>query len=315
MPRERGWGECLKKSRFGALGLAIACFSCAPESPRDSTQPEAQETGDTGYEAIDVPTLTPTWGPDEVELAFSDVLSSGLPEPVTMRDWLFDLLHIWDGTWADVTCPSTTPTVGEGEVHSTALAGCTGELYALNGGWIYDEELNPENGHLLASGLFTLTGEYTSGVQFSLGGSFYLGSWDDSGSLHNIFKLGGTFEEPTQPGWLGRGVSSGVELEGSVQDGELQSAKLVGALGVGDESFVYFDEVVFDSQNCSGLPRGTVLIRDPSTLWLTMVFPETCSSCATLSYDGAELGEVCMGDALSRAVLDTLSLEPEEVPW
>ncbi len=296
------------------LGLLAACAPTDGEAGKDGSEGEP-ETGDPDSGGVALVPLEPEWDAAAVQSAVLSSLAFGLPEPITMRDWLFDLLHIWEGDWAEVSCPSTVPIVGDGEVHTSSLVGCSSDTYTLNGGWIYDEEILPDGDVLSGSGLFTVTGAYTGGLTFRLGGSIFLRYWTTETSQHSVFKIGGTFEDPTHSGWLGRGVSSGLEFEGEVDAGGLVNTRLVGSLGVAGEDFLYFEGVTMDQDICGGLPIGTVLVRDPSTLWLEMEFLDTCDPCATLMNGDEAMGEVCVGGAIQQAAVDALSLVPEEVPW
>lgn len=302
------------RARFGAGGALIGLLlvACAPADSDKETPGSPDAPADSGLDSGlggDVPDLEPSWTATELEAAVVAALAYGLPEPMTMRRWFFDIAHISDGTYDEVDCPSVPPTVDETGIDAMWLGSCSSDEYTLNGGWIYSEETDPETGRLLGTGLYTLTGEYPDGTEIVAGGSFYL-SWEAvTGGTHSNLKLGGTFHDPTEMGWLGQGVSSGVELEGEIVNGTA-SAEIDGSVGIGDEDFLYFDNVLFRSEHCGTLPYGSLLVRDPSSVWITVEFDETCPTCGAATWGDQELGEVCVAEELYEAVHGALDLKP-----
>ena len=62
------------------------------------------------------------------------------------------------------------------------------------------------------------------------------------------------------------------------------------------EHQLFFDSLVFDTEECDGEPSGQLGYRDPNGYWYTMDFGQDCSGCADLVYgDDENLGEICPG--------------------
>ena len=294
---------CPSALRCAAL-LAASLSGCRPS-------PEADDSGwlDSGADTAGPLQLTPVWGPDEVKAALDEVLAQGLPEPFTMRSWFFDISHISDGTYAERDCPSQNPTITETEIHSYWANVCSSDEYSLNGGWYYDESYDRSAMNMLAYGLYSMRGTWASGERIVTGGSFYM-SWEASEEgTRSVLKLGGTFQDEKEDGWLGAGISSGIELAGEL-NGSVMRANLRGSLGVAGESFVQFDDVFIDTNACpTGITRD-IRVRDPSTIWLRVSFGDTCSECGTLSWGDEELGEVCVADSVRSAVRAAMEMRP-----
>lgn len=272
------------------IALLLACAA----GPVDTGKVEAPDTADSG--GLTPSGTPPEWDAEEAGLALTTTLLQGLPESATLRTWFLDLIVAEEVV--DESC--YTVEEADGSRSSGWWEGiCTGASgYQFKGGWLYQE--------------LTITEGETTALQAGLLASFdgvaADGSVDTIGGTLSLLRArpapnqvvfeqscGGQWSSERESGWLGEGVGLGLDMKGMVDDGAL-TLEVEGGTAYGDGNYLYFHELSFDQGACGKVPMGQVWIRDPSASWIVLDFGTACDGCATVTVNGEELGEQCVGD-------------------
>lgn len=104
-------------------------------------------------------------------------------------------------------------------------------------------------------------------------------------------RISGSFEVSWATNWFSENVSGVVE---ATANGQYEMA-IDGGLAWGSNSLM-FEEVTFNSEECEGHAiHGKIHMRGPEDAWYVFEFPETCGTCADVTFHLAdELGEACI---------------------
>lgn len=294
-----------------ALSLLLGCAPSAGE-PADSADSGAP---DTATEDSASPWISePEWTVDEATAALEASLADGVIEPSPVRDWFMEILDVRAFNEPGVDCP---PVEVAEDVNTVVLSNwegnCdTGDVF-VNGGWMFTETYKVVEDVAISesTGLFSFVGGDATGRSFAAGGSLSrVVSTDSEGNLSFSLKLGGTYKDDAAAGWMGQGIGSSIEIDGTLSDAGL-SAVLDGGMSLGADFALFLSALTFDPTTCGTAPTGAFWMRDPSTGWMYFDFGDSCSGCAEVSFTGTSVGTACVGDLLYAATERPLLLLAE----
>jgi hypothetical protein len=237
--------------------------------------------GDSGVStSLEITVPPPSLDLESSALQIREALSLGIPDPeearLTYLDWRQN---------GDTFCPGhgyqlqgiiEPCTTSEGYVFSgmATMMGATNDLSFPDsfemGADCYI--LDPEGNRFVAAGdlRYESTGSHLDGVIETL--------------------ITGTWESPSEEGWLGQDNSLWLTQLSSWEEQDW-SITLDGSYRVGETS-LRFDNFNIGSGCIGG--QGELQMRDPNGYWLTLPFPDDCSACSEATYNDQSLGSICL---------------------
>lgn len=261
--------------------LAIACQASAIPVT------EPQDSGWVGGYAPAEPVAT--WSADEVLLAASEAMSLGFPDPWETAE----LMDAWFSE-GDYLCPGPDGVLGD-----AALEGCDAitEWYYIGvGGYLVEEGADASGSFVSAWLMGDMEILGPDGEALAVGGHWdHLVTVADGLETWEASLSGSWRAEPAELPWLEAGLSSWLWYSGArLEDtGALQSARLHGALAIGETS-LYFDELTW-SAGCDQ-PTGALRVRDPSGGWFEKPLSADCEPCGPLMFHGEQITDAACLD-------------------
>ena len=273
-----------------ADGVCLAVASSDAEGdPEGDTPAMPADTGGTGA-SVDTGTQVEPWLPADIQSALAASIAVGPPTPTELHAaWI----GVFDG--AIPNCPGAPYDFTRG------VQGCT-----TPAGWVYTGPADHDAGE--GNGVTHWALEADSTVRRPDGSRLVVGgvvSWRrqlrEDGSRYLFGSVEGTFSDDRGEGWLGRGASTRWSWVGDqTPDGALDLTLDGGFTPFGGTAIRFEDLVV--TPGCAG-PTGTVHVRrNTDARWAQVVL--SCSACGPATFDGAEVGSVCVDmDTLSAHLL------------
>ncbi|MEE2751024.1 MAG: hypothetical protein VX519_06315 [Myxococcota bacterium] len=229
------------------------------------------------------PDNEPQWSVEEVLNAVSAGLQYGLPDPYSPRDTFLGMF-----VGRDSQCPSDS-----GFNLSGSFNGCLSSTgYRFAGTSAYEGPTTPQKGPFHLIGDFYIIDNQAQwfrgggellvervtgpGVWPKIVGASILGSWSYDGD----------------DGWLGGSstLATWIRIESQPTSWTLE---LDGSFGFG-EHYMVFEDLLFDSDECGGHPKGRLGVRGLDGQWYHLDFGQACSGCAEISTVDTILGEGCI---------------------
>lgn len=261
------------------IWLWIACSTVdsnvAPNTEVGEEITIVHDTGDLSLPTIEQelvePSLTPTQVAEQLSVALTD-----LPNPEEIIATYLALM-----SQGDETCPGS-----EYIITDTWLYGCdatTGYSYAGVSDWL--EGSFDQGGQVLAlngvAGDFRI--DHPEGLQLDAGGHAIALSNSDMW----IGELVGSWRYGQGSPWLMHGYSGHLVVE-VIRD---TMSRVRGAINVNGTHLAARDLVLVAA--CGYGPVGGLSLRDANGGWYRMDFAE-CNDCATVSFEGTDIGEACV---------------------
>lgn len=284
--------------------MVTLLLACAPDADTDAP------------DAIDwsAPPLEPELSVDGLEDAAHDAFTHRFMHPLAVYDWY---LRIRDDLNAapDVECPKP-PSPSETDPRarvSNWRGSCTGEEYAVEGGWIttYYDVMDGDLAGTEVNLLFSLHGSHVADAAPIYLGGILIGRWSNAGGASRYtFEVRGTYHDGDEPGALSEGVSVGMTWDGTYSPLDGVRGTFDGSIG-GPDGGIDLQEVTVDG-TCGDGATGIVAIRDPSMGWWTVTLPDDCSGCGPASFAGTDMGTSCVGLAVATEL--NASIAASEAP-
>lgn len=276
------------------IALVLACVS-APDVDTAAAPPDTAA-------AFDLTPPPPAWTAADVEARVAAALAYGLPDPVVT-----DEHYRYEFSQGDGICPpSPAPEVG----FSMPQYSCVSEggtIFYGVAGYAVDFDLDPATDDW-QMGICSFAITSPTGDVFTCGGTYgYSKEATADGWAIRAF-VQAMIAWPGGPAWAELGTSAAFEVSGATVEGGV-AYTLEGALAYGDTD-LYFDALDYDPGRCGGLPAYEGRLRDPSGYWYRFSGGETCDPCGSLTYEGQDLGAVCVDASVAARTLSA-SLVPQ----
>jgi uncharacterized protein YceK len=270
-----------------ALFVATVLSGCSPVD----AQPDPDDGGgETAEETpLDYRDAAPQWTAEEAVAELEGVFALGWPSPTAARAVFQELM-----AFGDAECP------GNDLTFINTLDGCfseSGYWYMGLGEFAWTStERNTDGAAYLEDALRTINGdfeiltpdgrEYTSGGLMEMVRSTYS---DHTAALTNV--RGSWQWTGSDEGWFMAGTSSDLRT-GAQTGGGSESLSFNGSYGV-DHTYAYFDQLVMSSTCDWQTNGGVVTLRQDDASTTVLTFADDCSGCATVTWDGEDLGVAC----------------------
>jgi len=261
-----------------ADGVCLAVVSSDTAGADAAELPaSAADTGGTGAGAD--PGVEP-WLPSDIQSALAESIGVGPPTPTELHAaWI----GVFDG--AIPNCPGAPYDFTRG------VEGCS-----TPAGWVYtgpaDHDAGEGNGVTRWALEADSTARRPDGTLLVVGGVV---SWRrqvrEDGSRFLVGFVEGTFADDRGAGWLGRGASTRWSWVGDLTADGVLDLTIDGGFTPHRGTAVRFEELVLGPA-CPGA-TGTVHVRrNTDARWAQVAL--SCSSCGPATFDGVEVGEVCL---------------------
>lgn len=219
--------------------------------------------------------VEPVWSVQDMADAVLTMTREPAVSTLEVRSTYLDLMRR-----GDTDCPGS-----DTQLVSVTLNGCTADTgYFYAGVSVWTEQTTPTSGWRLSGDFEIIDPE---GRRFIGGGA---AGWQIGADALDTVELSGTWSYPgATTDWLDTGVSAYWRQLTSV-DGDRVTASLEGGLSYAGVS-LWTDAWHYDSAGCAQ-PMGAFDVRDPSGLWFHLDYGDDCDAGATVTVDGAPMGEV-----------------------
>lgn len=266
-----------------------------PGDSSESLPIDSDSTSPPDSESLSIP-VEPDWTVEEMTSTLQGVLDYGLPSPKILRDHYFRLLE--EGQDAD--CPGGT------QLDGTNPQGCTSDLgYFYAGVSTWDESYTEVQNYWLLSGDFEIID--AAGNSFESGGHAGHNLQTQYDGFFWWSEVSGYWRLENDPDWLGQGISSLFQTNGTLA-GESLKITMNGGLTYRDLP-MYFEGIEYQNWDCGMAVNGDLWVRDPSGAWWTISFVYDCDQCAPVTFAGEAMGEACISlDTVTTMLYDDMSV-------
>ncbi len=272
--------------------MILLMLACASTKAPSQASPDVSDSGlasqsttDTGTVSLpetDDTLVQPSMNAQEVAQTLSTTLAS-IPDPMEIIEAYQFLM-----TQGDEVCPGNDMNIVD-----TWLYGCdasTGYSYAGVTDW-FDEP-------------------YETGTLTGVAGDFWITTPEDQqleGGGHSVVfqssailvgEIAGSWRWDDGSPWLTLGFSGSLVME-YVHPVHI---KIDGAANIAGTHIAALDLSL--SLACGWGPAGSLSLRDPEGGWYKMTF-ESCQPCATVVFEGEEIGESCVDFAAFQAKMES----------
>jgi len=272
---------------MSALFAAMLLVGCTPENTPPASDGAA---GDTAADApLDYRDLAPQWTAEEAVAELEGVFALGWPSPAGARA-AFDALL----TYGDDVCP------GNDLASITTLDGC----YSESGYWYMglgefatsETARNTDGVAYVEETLHTVNGDFEiltpDGREYTAGGLMDLSRSTYPDHIFALSNVRGSWQYTgSDDGWFQAGTSSDIRTAAQVGSG-VETVSFNGSYGV-NHTYAYFDQLVMNNTCEWQTNGGTVALRQDDASTTLLTFAEDCSGCATVTWEGEELGVAC----------------------
>jgi hypothetical protein len=268
----------------GLLAEDGRCYDIVDDSAAPAPEDQEQEDGDGGagqtstLPQLEADALRAAWDGPALVAALESAAAVGLPTPFGLTAAYAEVM-----AQGDSRCPANPY-----ELDGRFLRGCTADSGAFYSGvstWI------PV--HRRTEFEFGVNGDFMlfdrDGRRLEVGGGV---GWQAESRDAPVIKFGlyVTAVWEGDPGPLHDGLSA--SLDGSLSRGAgRQALEVNGSVAFAGYAFA-FRRAGFATDCVGG--SGSVELRDPSLGWHRLDFGSTCTPCGTWSFEGAEMGELCV---------------------
>ncbi len=157
-----------------------------------------------------------------------------------------------------------------------------------------DETTIEGDRHLSLSYLASMDG-VLEGSGWEVGGTGSATVMETPAGVSFQAEVGGTYD--LGEGWATDDLDTSLQMKGDPTDSGVNMT-FTGGVTPPDQASLYLWDLVVSPSLCANAPLGVLSVRDPSSVWLDVVFDERCSGCGTVYWADEILGETCPGDAI-----------------
>ena len=218
---------------------------------------------------------------------------SGLPSMFQVGNTYIETIR----EWGDEQCPNLNAQFSSVDGHwvddCVTVSGNRFFGFATFSELAVQEEDQFGNGGVFSSVWGSFDAIHNSGEIRTIGGLGQMALASRDGGFD--MNLRGSFWLDDDNLWMREGSSS-FEIHGSVYD----QLELIGGVQY-PSATVVFDNTVYDVEQCGGTSYGNVKLRDVSGYWFEWE-KDACEDCAIVQWEGYNVGELCVGNALDSAI-------------
>ncbi len=274
----------------GTIGWMLIAAGCG-----DAAGVEGGETGETGSVGEE---LEAELSLEEVDAVIVEALADGVPEPIAVEGWLWAL--------AEAESAEESPCYRITESGADSSVSWQGSCEHGGGDVVEGTLLISRRDETTAEGdrrmelsyLGSLEGT-REGVVWVMGGTGVASLMETAQGVAFHGEIGGTYDLGLD--WATGAVDTSLTVDGSPTDLSF-TMTLEGGLTTPAQTSLYFWGLQALPDTCPDAPIGHLGVRDPSTGWFDLAFTESCTGCATVTWQGREVGESCTGAALMGAL-------------